>query len=191
MTREIREKSREIGPEFVSLAWTPESNEPVGKERIEAWEALCKTTSVTYRAPIRGQTLRRAKLLGLSVTNTRRYLKPGVLRDKWVTDPHQVVRGALPKGKRVWLPSEFQVGTLYTSSLHKELWERSDSSELGRQATDNGEDDERIREGASIALGRGSLWDCTTDDQILIKVQPGCRVKLFSDGVGIGPPCCF
>ncbi|QGY72543.1 RNA dependent RNA polymerase [Plasmopara viticola lesion associated ourmia-like virus 13] len=41
-------------------------------------------------------------------------------------------------------------------------------------------------------LGRGSVFDCRGKSDLKpIQLAPGCRVKLFRRGKGIGPPTCF
>lgn len=42
-----------------------------------------------------------------------------------------------------------------------------------------------------LDLGRGTLWDCRSSDPVLVQAYPGCRIKAFKGGVGIGPPTCF
>jgi len=47
-------------------------------------------------------------------------------------------------------------------------------------------------EGLKMNLGRGSVFDCRGKlDLKPIQLAPGCRVKLFRRGKGIGPPTCF
>jgi len=109
VTKEIAEKQKEIGPEFVSLAWTKESPE-VEKafcmSRAE-WRELVVSSAPTYVRP-KACLRKRARLLGLSVQNTKRYLKPGILKGgRWVTDPHTVTCVSRPSGTRVWLPAGF------------------------------------------------------------------------------------
>jgi len=109
ITREIAERQKEIGPEFVSLAWTkasPEVEKEFCMSRRE-WRELVVTSAPTYVRP-RRRLLRVSRLLNLSVANTKRYLKPGILQGgRWVTDPHEVTRVSRPSGKRVWLPTGF------------------------------------------------------------------------------------
>jgi hypothetical protein len=107
MTKEIKEKARQVGPEFVSIAWTkaPRASEASVREKRLEWLELCRTTSFDYRPPARRYS-KACRLLGLSLANTKRYLRPGVLRGSWVTCPSLIIKETLAKGKLVWLPTE-------------------------------------------------------------------------------------
>jgi len=55
-------------------------------------------------------------------------------------------------------------------------------------AEDGLENNESVR----LRLGRGTLWDCRGNGEPrLLQAMPGCRVKVFRTGVGIGPPTSF
>jgi len=110
ITKEIKDESARVGPEFVSLAWTKAPEGSAEDFSVRAWLESVRVSGPTYVVRSRSRLLRSSRLLGLSPTNTKRFLKPGVLLDRWETCPHVVIRECIPRGKPVWLPAEFATG---------------------------------------------------------------------------------
>jgi hypothetical protein len=102
VTKEIRMKSREAGPAFIELAWSPATL--TERERYERFTETKKLAP--YYCPGRsiGAT-KRARLLKLATCNAKRYLKPGLLREGgWTTNPYKILSIYRPVGKKMWLP---------------------------------------------------------------------------------------
>jgi hypothetical protein len=108
VTKEMLEVSKGVAGAFVEMSWTlPEG----GREEFD-WVSEVRVSGPSYTARSKSRLLRSSRLLHLSARNTKRYLKPGVQRDRWVTCPHEVIRECTPRGKRLWLPTEFVTNLL-------------------------------------------------------------------------------
>jgi hypothetical protein len=110
ITKEMRMRSREAGPAFIECAWSPAAL--TGRERVARFEEA-KELAPRYDSLARVVSTKRARLLKLSRANTRRFLRPGLLRDGgpgvgwvWVRDPWKILKISRPVGKKIWLPAE-------------------------------------------------------------------------------------
>jgi len=173
-TKEMEDVQREIGPLFLEFAWEKEEVKDgrVARARYEEQVKLAPT----YRPQQIVSRRKQARLLGLSLSNTARFLKPSILRDgRVLRDPAEIVKIYRPSGKRFWLP----IGFL-----------SRDQFSLKGLGADHFECDDPT---PGLKLGRGTVWDCSVDDAepTLIQCYPGARVKIFSGFIGIGPPTCF
>nr|UYL95452.1 MAG: RNA-dependent RNA polymerase [Tonghua Botou tick virus 3] len=174
-TEEMKEKNKEIGPLFVQLAWNLDecSDIKLAQARYEEQVRLAPA----FRPSVIKSRKKQARLLKLSTANTRRFLKPSILRDgRVLKDPCEIVKIYRPGGKRLWLPIGF---------LHRDQFSLKG---LGRDRQEIQGDPT-----PGISLGRGTVWDCSSEDDEprLIQCLPGARVKLFKGYIGIGPPTSF
>nr|UJQ91971.1 MAG: putative RNA-dependent RNA polymerase [Botourmiaviridae sp.] len=177
LSKEVMEKSREIGPEFVRLAWTLPDQPHEGELRVREERYRERVALAPEYRPTRGMPWeKKARLLHVSVRNARRYLQPAILRDgRLVRNPFDIVRRCRPSGKRVWLP----VGFLHSTSRElkgKDEYLVEDSSEL-----------ENVR----LRLGRKTLWDGTSSSLQLLQVAGEESVVILRDGIAVGPPKFF
>jgi hypothetical protein len=109
VSKEVREISRGIGPEFVAQAWTPydDPGEAVLAARKKRYEEEVAMAPF-YRARDVLPVSKKARLLHLSTANVKRYLAPCVVMGHGVEkNPHVIVRSYRPRGRRVWLPTGF------------------------------------------------------------------------------------
>nr|UYL94532.1 MAG: RNA-dependent RNA polymerase [Botourmiaviridae sp.] len=176
-TEEMFEKEKEIGPAFLEFAWDGKgfSREISPAERREDYKRQV-ALSPSYRPGLIKSRKKQARLLGLSLQNTKRFLKPTILRDgRVLRDPYEIVRIYRPSGKRMWLPIGF---------LSREQFSLKG---LGADPEPEWSDPT-----PGLSLGRGTVWDCSSEDgETLIQCLPGAKVKLFNGFIGIGPPTCF
>jgi len=109
VSKEMTEVSRGIGPEFVAQAWTPypDPGDAVLEARRRRYEE--EVALAPYYLPGTRMALsKRARLLRLSASNAKRYLRPSVLMGSGVeTCPDVIVRSYRPRGRRIWLPTGF------------------------------------------------------------------------------------
>jgi hypothetical protein len=176
ITKEEQEKTKEIGPIFVSQCWEPMDFAVDSDLIISDLEKYKEKLSLSpeYRPIDILPASRRAKLLGLSIANMRRFLKPAILRDgRLVRNPWDIVKIYRPIGKLVWLPIEFVFG------------KRKYNESGARLCIDESGDVEPIR------LGRVTVWDETSDVSRLVHIAGERAVKVFRDGIGVGPPAFF
>jgi len=103
VTKEMRDVSRGIRQEFINCAWS--SAQLTGRERLDEYRDA--VNQAPYYTPTSARSIKkRSLLLGLSVANTRRYLKSTVLRDgRLIRDPRQILDLLRPTGKKIWLPA--------------------------------------------------------------------------------------
>lgn len=103
ITKEMRKLQKEIGPAFVAAAWSPLSKGDVRDVQKE-WMDAISHSGLSY--PIRGLRCRmkkKARLLGLSPRNARRFLSPRLREDEYR-------RFVSRSRRRVWLPIEWATG---------------------------------------------------------------------------------
>jgi hypothetical protein len=99
ITKEIRKLQKEVGPAFVQAAWSPFTVKAVSEVQRD-WMSSVADTGIAYNPSCLRATLRKkSRLLGISVRNTQRYLRPrlGAELSSFVRRGH----------KQVWLPVEF------------------------------------------------------------------------------------
>jgi len=216
VTKQVREASKAIVPEFISLAWSPDS--PRTTEALAALERRYRekvALSPFYRPGILMTHSKASRLLGISPANVKRYRAPYILlppergecdvfscpfeggycrkhalgrRDSFVCrDPHKIVRRFLPRGKRFWLPTGF----VFEGGTV--LRDRARPETFSCEKIDDVE----------LELGAGTLWsyEGVEEDEWgylcsppkLLHAAAGCNVAIPPGGKGvyIGPPTCF
>jgi hypothetical protein len=174
-TEEMLSVQREIGPLFLALAWEngEVSDEALARARYE--EAVRLAPS--FRAANIKSRRKQARLLRLSLANTRRFLKPSILRDgRVLRDPAEIVKIYRPGGKRLWLPIGF---------LNRD--------QFSLKGLGTVQEEKHLEPTPGLCLGRGTVWDCSSEDEQprLVQALPGAKVKLFKGYIGIGAPTCF
>jgi hypothetical protein len=132
ITKEIRDISRGVGAAFVECAWSPATL--VRSDENYGWKE--EVSQAPFYAPLKSMPIRRkARLLGLSVRNARRFLRPAILRNgRVVRAPSDILAMSRPTGKKVWLPAEFVSKNLSFSVSKDQLAaEASDSEPSGEE----------------------------------------------------------
>nr|UJQ91940.1 MAG: putative RNA-dependent RNA polymerase [Botourmiaviridae sp.] len=102
ITKEMKQVMNSIGPEFVACSWAPAQ-----LTCAEAFERYRETVNrAPYYEPVStGTTKRRARLLGLSPANAKRYLKPAILSQGRLVRGRDILQCFPQRGKRIWLPA--------------------------------------------------------------------------------------
>lgn len=110
VTKEMRDESKKIGPEFVQCAWShPELAE---KEEESEWRERVYQTGFSWSSQI-PSLKKRGKLLGLSPRNAYRYISTNRVRsDGRVRSVQRLPQSELDlicreNAHRVWLPDAF------------------------------------------------------------------------------------
>jgi len=95
ITKEIREISRQAGPEFVQCAWSEITDVTCAEQSEREWKRAVWETS--NAPPVQSSLRRRARLLGLSPRNTARLLRARLYDER--------LRSLQRQNRcRVWLP---------------------------------------------------------------------------------------
>lgn len=106
ITKEIREVSRQAGPEFVQCAWSEITDVTCAEQSFKEWKRAVWETSNC--PPGQSSLRRRARLLGLSPRNCGRYLRCR-LYDERLRSLQRLNRC------RVWLPRGYRTSTLLSA----------------------------------------------------------------------------